>query len=98
MNYRSVDLKIERDAARRIIANRVTAVVIQDAGNTVEIRSPAGFHLASLSDVTLPDGERGTKLRYRTAIISSSAAHARRWAKKIRDTMVEYEYAAGSSG
>jgi len=84
MNYRTVDLPVDLADARRHIAERVDGLVVEEASGSVEFRTPSGLRLATLSPVTLSDGERGTRLEYRTAIVSSSAAHARRKAAEIR--------------
>lgn len=84
MNYRSVDLPIDLAEARRRIAERVDGLVVEEAPDVAEFRTPSGLRLATLTEVTLPDGEPGTRLEYRTAIVSSSAAHARRKAAEIR--------------
>ena len=92
MNYRTIDLAVGKEEARRHIAERVPVVTAKEVGADIEYLTPAGFHVATLSDVTLPDGRRGTRLKYRSVIVSSSAAHARRIAHEVRDAVVEYRH------
>ena len=87
MNYRTVVLSADLETARRHISERVDGLSITAAPKSVEYRTSSGFHLATLSEVTLPDGRQRTRLKYRTAIVSPSIAHARRKASEIRSAV-----------
>ena len=87
MNYRSVDLSVDLETARRHISEQVDGLSVTTSSRSVEYRTSSGFHLATLSEVTLPNGERRTRLKYRTAIVSPAIAHARRKATEIRSAV-----------
>ena len=92
MNYSTLTLTITKEEARDMIAKRVSSVKIREFHGRYEFRSPVGYHLAELSDVSLPNGEQGSQLKYRTAMISPIAAHARSKARQITDAVVKYSY------
>lgn len=92
MNYRSIELTIDKRAAQKTITKRVPGLIVRESASRIEFSTPAGFHLATLTDVELPTGQRGTRLKYRTAILSAWAAHARRKARKIRDAVSHHQY------
>ena len=87
MNYRSIDLPVEMETAHRSISQRVDGLSVTATPNRVEFRTPSGFHLATLTEYTLLNGERSTRIKYRTAMISPSVAHARRKANEIRSAV-----------
>ena len=91
MIYRPVDLPIDLDTPRRQISERVDGLVVRFTADGVEFSTPSDFHLATLTRTVLPNGERGTRLKYRMSIVSSSAAHARRKAAEIRSTIDRME-------
>lgn len=92
MNYATMDLEISKEAARERIESRVSGVRIKTAQDRYEFSSPMGFHLAELSTATLPNGEEGARLKYRTAIISPVAAVARSKAQQIRRAVESHRY------
>lgn len=91
MNYRSVDLDISPEEAADIIRSTDIDVRSRTQGNEIKFTTPGGYHVASLSPTTLPDGSRGVSLKYRTTIIAPFAAHARRTARRIKATLTEYQ-------
>lgn len=92
MNYRSIDLSIAPKEARQRISNRVSGISVTTSVDSIEFRTSTGIHLAILSEVRLPDGATGSRLKYRTAIISPAVAHARRKATEIRSAVDEHQY------
>ena len=92
MNYATMRLEITAAEARDIIAERVDGVRIREFHGHYEFRSPSGIHLAELSDLTLPDGDRGAQLKYRTAVISPVAALARSKAWQIKRAVEQHRY------
>lgn len=86
MNYRTIHLTIDRDEARQRIARRVPEARVKETDGQVEFRTNSGLLLAVLSD-----DERGSKLRYRTAVISSQLVHARTMARRIRGAVEAYK-------
>lgn len=95
MNYAELDLAVDREAARERITDRVSGISVRTTGERDEFLTPSGFHLAELAGVTLPNGERGSRLTYRTAIVSPVAAHARLKAQQIRDAIEPHRYREG---
>jgi hypothetical protein len=91
VNYESLLLDVKRDEARRLVADGVAGVRVTEFHDYVEFSTVFGFHLAELEDARLPDGSRGTRLTYRTAIISPVAAVARAKAREIRATLERFE-------
>lgn len=96
--YETTTLSISKEEARQLIADRLQDLSVTVAGETIEFRSNAGVLLAVLSDTSLPAGERGAILRYRTTLISPSFSHARSQAQIIRRTVDQYETKNTSSG
>ena len=92
MNYSTMTLTVTQEEARDMIAERVLAVKIRESNGHYEFRSPVGIHLAELSGVNLPNGEQGSRLKYRTAMISPIAAPARSKAQQIKDVVAKYRY------
>lgn len=90
MNYRSIDLDIPPEEAREIINATVTGVRSKDRGTDIVYTTPGGYTIAFLTSISIRDGEPGTRLKYRTAMISPSAAHARRRAWKIKSVLSRY--------
>lgn len=91
MRYEEMLLTIEKDEARRHISNRISDVRATITDDNIEYRTNAGLQLAILSDAALPSGGKGSKLRYRTAIISSHLIHARTKAHQIRRAVEKYK-------
>lgn len=91
MIFEETVLDIEKDAARREIMERVTDVQVTIDDDRIEYRTNAGFLLAVLTDAHLPSGETGTRLRFRTAILSAPLIHARTKADAIRRVVERYE-------
>ena len=92
MNYSTLTLTITKEEARDVIAKRISGVKIREFNGRYEFMSPIGYHLAELSDVSLPNGDRGSQLKYRTAILSPIAAPARSKARQIKDAVAKYRY------
>lgn len=92
MNYRSIDLALEQESAHERITTKVDGLSVRRQGKSIEYRTPSGFHLATLTDVRLPNGQRGTRLKFRTAVVAAWAAHTRRKAAEIRDAVVSDRY------
>ena len=90
MNYRSMVLNITPEEAAEIIRSTDIEVRSRTRGNEIEFTTPGGYHVASLSPISLPDGSRGARLKYRTALVAPFAAHARRSARTIKATMTDY--------
>ncbi|QOS13432.1 uncharacterized protein HfgLR_20985 (plasmid) [Haloferax gibbonsii] len=92
MKYETLDLTIPKEQARDVIAARVDGVRIREFHEYYEFTSLSGFHLAELSDRRLPNGERGARIKYRTAIVSPVAATARSKAREIKNAVEKYRY------
>lgn len=92
LNYRTIDLQIEKDAARKLISQKVEGLKVREHPGTIEYLMPSGLHLATLTDIRLPNGEHGARLKYRTAIVSSWAIHARTKAREIHLAVAAYEF------
>lgn len=88
MVYRTIDVQIDFDDARGCVDERVSGISVRDHGTTIEYKTSAGFHLATLTDLEPPGGEGGTRLKYRTVLLAPYAAHARRKASKIHEAVV----------
>lgn len=87
MAYRTVDLDIGKGAARTAIMSYVNGLRTRTGGSTIEFISPAGYHVASLSDSTLSEGETGSRLKYRVSWLPLWGANARRTSNDIRQAM-----------
>lgn len=92
MNYETVLVDLPLDAARRRVLERVNGVAVRERGGAVEVHGNAGHHLATLAPATLPDGSAGTRLRYRTAMVSPVHATARRRARAVYDALADRRY------
>ena len=92
MHYESILLSIEVDQARTLISERVLGISARKVDGTIEYESQTGYHLADLTETTLPNGKSGAQLRYRAVMISPTAAYARQKAREIRDAVVSYQY------
>ncbi len=92
MKYEALDLTIPKEQARDVIAARVDGVRIREFHGYYEFTSLSGFHLAELSGRKLPNGERGARLKYRTAIVSPVAAAAHSKAREIKSAVEKYRY------
>ena len=92
MNYETVDLELTAQAAREEITDRVGGLQVREFRDRYEFSSPLGFHLAELTPVTLSNGEAGSRLTYRTAVVSPVAAVARAKAQRIRRAVEPYGY------
>lgn len=86
-NYATLDLSLCVEDARRRITDRVTDVAVRPTDDGYEFRSHSGFRLGSLTPVRLSDGSPGSRLAYRTTLLSPSAAHARQTAHRIRSAV-----------
>lgn len=84
MIYEEIELEVAKDTARREIMDRIDDVQVTIDDDRIEYHTNAGFLLAVLTDTRLSSGETGTRLRYRTAILSSQLIHARTKADQIR--------------
>ena len=93
MNYQSIDLNISPEEAAAIIRSTDIDVWSRTQGNEIEFTTPGGYHVASLSPTSLPNGTRGARLRYRTVMIAPFAVHARRRARNIKAALVDYQVA-----
>lgn len=91
-NYRTLTLQIEKEAARKLISQKVGGMKVRERSGTIEYSMPSGMHLATLTDIRLPNGERGSRLKYRTAIVSTWAIHARTKAREIHDAVPDHKY------
>lgn len=90
MRYSTITLDIDKETARERISERVRNVRTKTEQGRVEYTTNAGLVLAVLTDAKLPSGDQGSKLRYRTAIISTHHSHAKETARKIRDAVESY--------
>ena len=92
MNFSTVTLTVTKEEARARIAERISGVRTRKSNGRYEFTSPVGFRLAELSDASLPSGEQGSQLKYRTAIISPVVAPARSKALEIKNAVAKYRY------
>lgn len=90
MRYSTITLDVDKETAREHISERVRNVRTKTERGRIEYTTNPGLVLAVLTDETLPSGERGSKLRYRTAIVSTHYSHAKETARKIRDAVEPY--------
>lgn len=90
MHYRTIRLALSVDAARRRILDRVDGIRSTNRDGTVEFTSPSGFRLATLTESELPDGTAGSRLTYRTTMLTPVASRARRQARQIRDAVDDH--------
>ena len=90
MNFDEVVLTLPKSEARDRISDRVSGLRVKTEDGRISYRTNSGIVVAVLSDTDLGSGETGSKLRYRTAMISPSLSHARRKGRKIRRVVEEY--------
>ena len=87
MNYDVITLAVPPGEAHDRITAAVSGLRTTESNGGYEYRTSRGFHLATVSEHRTDDGERYSTLRYRTAIVSPTAAHARRTANRIKDAV-----------
>ncbi|WP_435359145.1 hypothetical protein [Haloarchaeobius sp. DFWS5] len=90
MRYDEVYLTLDKDTAHEQIVKKVTDVRSTTTDDKIQYRSNTGVLLATLTNTVLPSGERGSKLRYRTTLISPALSHARTQAQSIRRAVGAY--------
>lgn len=90
MKFQSLTLSADKSTARTSIMDRVSGIKTREEGERITFYSQSGIKLATLTDTTLPDGRTGSRLRYRTSLISPVASNARRQAKQIRNVVEKY--------
>lgn len=91
VTFESIHLALAKDEAARRISERVSHIRRTDTESTIEFRTKVGLHLATLSDVTVDGGERGSKLRYRTSYIRPHLFHAHNKATEIQDSVAGWK-------
>jgi hypothetical protein len=84
---RSVDPSLDPETARRHTVARGGGTSVTASSDSVEARTLSGTRLATLSETSLPDGERGTRPGPRTAIGSPAAANARVESAEVRSAV-----------
>ena len=84
LEYTEIVLTLGTAEANERIKERVPSVRARHEGDTIEYRTNAGLLLGRLSEATLPNGETGSKLQYRTTTTSAPLSHGRTTAKKLR--------------
>lgn len=89
MNYDVVTLAVAPEEAHDRITAAVSGLRTSESNGGYEYRTSRGFHLATVSEQRTDDGDRYARLRYRTAIVSPTAAHARRKARAIKDAVAD---------
>lgn len=92
MKYESVLLDIEIEEAIALIKKRKRGLSSRTVQGNVEYMSQTGHHLAELTETVLPNGKPGTRLRYRTTLISPTEAFAKQQAREIYDALSSYRY------
>lgn len=91
MRFETILLSLERDEARELISDRVSDIRSNTTNGEIEYRTNAGILLAVLSETVLPSDETGSKLRYRTVMISPQLAHARTQAQAIKRAVESFK-------
>lgn len=86
----TIYLDLDTEEAARRIAERVPNLRRRTDDGAVTFHTNVGLHLATLTDATLPSGERGSRLRYRTSLVRAHLLHARDAARAIRDAVEPY--------
>jgi hypothetical protein len=84
VEYTEIVLTLGTEEANERIKERVPSVRARWEGQTIEYRTNSGLLLGKLSETKLPNGETGSKLRYRTTTTSAPLSHGRTMAKKLR--------------
>lgn len=92
MKYESVLLDIRIEEAAALVEKRKRSLSTRTVQGSVEYLSQTGHHLAELTETVLPNGEPGTRLRYRTTLISPTEAFAKQQAREIYDVLAPYRY------
>jgi hypothetical protein len=92
MKYESVLLDVELEEAAAIVKKRKRGLSSRTVQGNVEYLSQTGHHLAELTETVLPNGNAGTRLRYRTTLVSPTEAFARQQAREIYDALSSYRY------
>lgn len=87
MRYESIDVNLPLETVRQRIRDKVTGVRITERNGQLVVQMPSGLHVATLSEISLLSGDRGTRLRYRTVLIRPHTAHARRIATTIKELL-----------
>ncbi|WP_410766751.1 hypothetical protein [Haloferax sp. DFSO60] len=87
MRYESVLVSLSPTEVRDRIRKRVEGIQSSKADDGFEFRTNSGILVGSVSPATLPDGSDGSRLRYRTSILSATAAHAKRTGTALRDAV-----------
>lgn len=95
MRYESIDADLTLDTARQRIVDNVSGVRVTEGDGQIEVRMPSGLKVATLSEITLPSGDHGTRLRYRTVFIRPHMAHARRAATEIKKILTSTNSSEG---
>ncbi|WP_435332864.1 hypothetical protein [Haloarchaeobius sp. TZWWS8] len=96
MRYDELYLDVQLESAHRRILDRVSDIRSRRRDGRVEYRTNTGTLLATLSATVLDSGEQGSKLRYRTTLISAPMAHARTQAQAIRRAVDEFRTTDGT--
>lgn len=91
MQYKEMLLTLGVAEARARINDRVSGVRATTEGKNIKYHTNMGLHLATLSPADLPSGGHGSKLRYRTAVVSGHHVHARSKARRIREAVAHYD-------
>lgn len=92
MKYESITLDLELEEARKLVGNRVSGLSVREQKGRIEYASQSGYRLAVLKETTLPNGDAGTTLQYRTTMLSPTAAFARQKAREIRHAVDSHRY------
>ncbi|MFC7202418.1 hypothetical protein ACFQJC_02750 [Haloferax namakaokahaiae] len=87
MRYESVLVALTPTAVRDRIRKRVEGIRSSKVEDGFEFRTNSGLLVGTVSPATLPDGSTGSRLRYRTSILSATAAHAGRTGKELREAV-----------
>lgn len=87
MRYKEIRLAVEKEEAEKLIAERTSNVRVDTTEGRIEYRTNADILLASLSEIELPSGDPGSKLRYRTAFVDNQLWHANRQAWSIKQAV-----------
>ena len=90
MRYKEIQLAVEKEEAEKLIAERISNIRVDAAEDRIEYRTNADILLASLSEIRLPSGDPGSKLRYRTALIDNRLSYVKRQAWSIKQAVNEW--------
>ena len=89
-SYETIDLAVDKETAARSVAERVPHLRQVRSDDSIEFRTNVGLHLATLSDVTLASGPRGSRIRYRTSVIGPHLFHVHDKARQIRESVERF--------